>query len=109
MDLFSDTEVVHYEEGNPDTSDYVASGVPVNQLQTNSFHNSFTKTNFVSHTKKKSTFSKLLIYDQDSPSVVHDIQKEKESTFKFEPIDLTVPETKTISKIIYIENCQLQI
>ncbi len=109
VDLFSDTEVIHFEEGNPDSFAYPGSGEVIYQAQLNSIHNSFPTTNFGSHAKKKSTLPKLLIYDQDSPSVVHDFKKEEESIFKFEPSDYVIPETQSISKTIYIENCQLQI
>lgn len=108
-DLFSDTEVVHYKEGNPDSLDYVSYGAAVYQLASNSFQNLSSKTYFGSHTKKKLSPPKLLIFDQDSPSVVHDIQADEKSISSIAPSDYTVPSDQTVSRVIYIEDCRLQI
>ncbi|MEW5844265.1 MAG: hypothetical protein AB1775_13475, partial [Bacteroidota bacterium] len=91
VDLFSDTEVIHFDEGSPDSSDYVYSSAALYQHKINSSYNSSSKTNFSSHARKKSSLPKLLIYDQDSPSVVQDVQAEEVSIATFEPSDCTIP------------------
>ncbi len=108
VDLFSNSEVIHFDEGNPGP-DYGVSNIAFSSVKINSSQNSLSAANFGSQAKRKSSFPKLLIYDQDSPSVLYSVQIKEESIASSEPPDYTILLDKTISKTIYIENCRLQI
>lgn len=109
VDLFSNTEVVHYEEGSPSNPDLF--GLSTTSFSTNVCNslNSFSKTNLQRHSKKKSSFSKLLIFDQDSPSVIHEVESQDQSIANIEPSNQTKPLDHIISTSLYINNCSLQI
>lgn len=103
VDLFTLSDVVHFEGDEPDSSDidFANSTVP------NS--NGNLALSVISQPINKGNKSKDLIYDQDSPSVLNDLKKECENIFTIHPPKFCIQQSTAQIKPLYIENCQLQI
>jgi hypothetical protein len=99
LDLFTDSTVIHFEGDSPDSTDddsaILNSSAPCEMA--------FPKSADQKQTRKD------LIFDQDSPSIVHEILKDCQNIFTLNKSKNTTPESQTKNKPLYIEYCQLQI
>jgi len=103
LDLFTDSTVIHFEGDSPDSSDddsaILNSSVPFNGPSEMALPRS----------ADQKQAHKDLIFDQDSPSIVHEILKDCQNIFTLSKAKNRTRESQTKSKPLYIEYCQLQI
>jgi len=101
VDLVSHSTVVHFEGDSPDSSD-----TSINfHTQPHSHQYNLINSSKNSRNQKGHDF----IFDQDSPSVINDLEQECVNIFLISKSREISFENLTRAKPLYIENCRLQI
>jgi hypothetical protein len=103
VDLFSVSDVIHFEGDEPDSSDFYFANSTVPDSNVN------FALSLISLPINKGNKSKDLIYDQDSPSVINELKKECDNNFTIGSPKIFIQQSTKQTKPLYIENCQLQI